>query len=73
MLTSNVAYAALAYLPTNPRSQASLQRALLSKPAATIVASIQSHPTKQQKYQKYFYELNFENYILWQMTNNKAD
>ena len=57
MLTSNVAYAAGAYLPTKTRSQASLQRALVSKSAATIVASIQSHPIKQQKYQKYFFSL----------------
>lgn len=55
MLTSNVAYAAGAYLPTKTRSQASLQRALVSKSAATKVASIQSHPIKQQKYRKYFF------------------
>ena len=55
MITSNVAYAALAYLPINPRSQASLQRALVAKSAATIVATIQSNPSEQRKHKKYYF------------------
>ena len=55
MITSNVAYAALAYLPINPRSQASLQRALVAKSAATIVATIQSNPSEQRKHKNYYF------------------
>ena len=58
MITSNVAYAALAYLPINPRSQASLQRALVAKSAATIVATIQSNPSEQRKHKNYFLAQN---------------
>lgn len=50
----NVAYAAGAYLPTKTRLQASLQRALVSKSAATNVAYIQSYPTEQQKQKNSF-------------------
>ena len=49
-----MADAAGAYLPTKTRPQASLQRALASKSAATKVAYMQSYLTEQQKYQKYF-------------------
>ena len=50
-----MAYAAGAYLPTKTRPQASLQRALVSKSAATKVAYIQSHFTEQQKHKRVFY------------------
>ena len=63
MITSNVAYAALAYLPINPRSQASLQRALVAKSAATIVATIQSNPSEQRKHKNYFLAQNLNKII----------